>query len=469
MSTIESTILRPQAAALSLQQGKLIRQALMINVFIIISIIASSYSTMPAFIGGILIVLYLSTRALISPVKTFFIVFGIKLTFDALWFVRLPGFEDYGLLHLFLIPVFVLVFFGPKTARHGPRWPISYAFIYLLWVSLTMVTNNVKFDPELLFRQSGIIIGLLVGYRYLRDTEDFNLLAYLIFISTIVPALASLAQILMGPDVAIFHYKFDTIREYRYSGLYYDPATTGMVNVLSLGSNLYLLYVGAVKERYRKYHYAFIPLSFLVILSGGTRSIIFTASFILAIFLIRNVRKTFVIIPLLLIVFFLSQSYIDKVVERSAYDVKRPVQLNQILQETEYRTMFTGRIGLWQDIWERVKSGTPFQQLFGSGLSSNAHSSYFFLLLQIGWLGLISYVLSHIFLFMGLLYRNIPKTQKLLALLSLSSILMVGFSASTVAYTSFQWIIYLIVGGVLNMEINRQRADIEGSRKPIRW
>lgn len=439
------------------------------NILIIILVVATQYSDLITLFGGLLLIAYLSGKALLSPVKTFFLIFGIKLTFDTLWFMKLPGFEDYGLLHLFLIPIFILLFFGPRTSAHGPRWPIWCAFIYLLWVSLTMVTNDVKFDPQLLFRQSGIIIGLLVGYRYLRDTEDFNLLAYLIFISTIIPLLASLAQIVAGPDVTIFHYKLDTIREYRYSGLYYDPATTGMVNVLSLGSNLYLLYVGAVKERYRKYHYAFIPLSFLVILSGGTRSIIFTASFILAVFLIRNIRKTFVIIPLLLIVFFFSQSYIDKIVERSAYDVKRPVQLNQILQETEYRTMFTGRVGLWQDIWEEVKSVTPFQQLFGSGLSSNAHSSYFFLLLQIGWLGLIFYVLFHIFLFRSLLYRKIPKTQKLLALLSLASVLMVGFSASTVAYTSFQWIIYLIVGGVFNMEMSRQQADIEGSRKLIRW
>jgi len=461
MSTIESTILQPQDAALSLQHSKLFRQALLMNVLIIILVVGSQYSNLITLLGGLLLIFYLSGKALSSPAKTFFLIFGIKLTFDTLWFVRLPGFEDYGLLHLFLIPISILVFLGPKVERHGPRWPIWCAFIYLLWVSLTMVTNDVKFHPELLFRQSGIIIGLLVGYRYLRDTEDFNLLGYLIFVSTIIPVLASLAQIVAGPDVAIFHYKLDTIREYRYSGLYYDPATTGMVNILSLGSNLYLLYVGAVKERYRKYHYAFIPLSFLVILSGGTRSIIFTAAFILTIFLIRNIRKTFVIIPLLLIVFFFSQSYIDKVVERSAYDVKRPVQLNQILQETEYRTMFTGRVGLWQDIWEEVKSGTPFQQLFGSGLSSNAHSSYFFLLLQIGWLGLIFYVLFHIFLFRSLLYRKIPKTQKLLALLSLASLLMVGFSASTVAYTSFQWIIYLIVGGVLNMEMSPEISEVK--------
>ena len=171
----------------------------------------------------------------------------------------------------------------------------------------------------------------------------------------------------------------------------------------------------------------------------------------------RNIKKTFLILPLLLGVFFLSQPYIDKVVQRSAYDIKRPVELNQILQETEYRTMFTGRVGLWQDIWEKVKAGNPFQQLFGSGLSSNAHSSYFFLLLQIGWGGLIFYVLYHVLLFKDLFYKKIPKTQKLLAFLALASLLMIGFSASTVAYTSFQWIVYLIVGAALGMSSTLSR------------
>lgn len=430
---------------------RLIRQALIINIFIILLYISAKYNEMVALVGGMFLVLYFSAKGLITPVKTFFLVFGIKLTFDSLWFVRIPLYEEYGMLHLLLIPILIVVLFGPKISRHSPRWPIWCAFIYIFWASMAMASNYYGFDVELFIRQAGIIIGLLGGYKYLRNPQDFNTVAYLIFISTVVPILASIIQIYLGPDSPLFHYKLDTLRDYRYSGLYYDPATAGMVYILSLGSNLYLLYTGAVKKKYVKYHLAFIPLSLFVIFSGGTRSIIITSAFITSIYLIRNLKKSLIIIPLVLIVIFFSQSYIEKAVKRTTYEIRQPIDISQVLHETDYRPMFTGRVGMWQDLYEKFKAGTALQQLFGSGLSSNAHSSYFFLLLQIGYLGLLFYMFFHAFLFLTILKRKIVKTQKIIALLALSSMLLIGFSASTVVYTSFQWIIYLIVGGVLNL------------------
>lgn len=471
MSAMQSTVLvETPTTVSSLKQNRLIRQAFIINILIFSLVILANYNETVALMGCIVLVLYFSVKSFLSPIKTFFLIFGVKLTFDTLWFIKIPVYKSYGVLHLLFIPVLILMIFGTKMPKNSPRWPILYAFVYLLWVSLSMISNGIDFDIEILLRQSGIFIGLLLGCRYLKDAEDFNLLAYLVFISTIIPVLASILQFFVGLESTLFHYKLDSIREYRYSGLYYDAATTGMVNILSLGSNLYLLYFGAVKKRFIKYHIAFIPLSLLVIYSGGTRSIILTSSFMLLIFLIRNLRKSLKIVPLILIVLFFSQSYIEKVVKRSAYEIQKKVEVGQILQETEYRPIFTGRVGIWQDIWDEFSAGSYLQQLFGSGLTSNAHSSYFFLLLQIGWVGLLYYLIFHMFLFMVIFRKQIPGTQKVVALLSLSSILMVGFSASTVAYTSFQWIIYLIVGGALNMGINLQRVESKSTvGRTIRW
>ena len=115
MSAIESTVsLKTQTTPLSLKQNKLVNQALIINVLIFLLILISSYTALPAIIGGISIILYLSARALISPVKTFFLIFGIKLTFDALWMIKLPfpEFEKYRLMDLIIIPALVLFLMG---------------------------------------------------------------------------------------------------------------------------------------------------------------------------------------------------------------------------------------------------------------------------------------------------------------------------------------------------------------------
>jgi O-antigen ligase len=464
MSAIESTVsVKTQTTPLSLKQNKLVNQALIINVLIFVLILISSYTTLPAIIGGISIILYLSARALISPVKTFLLIFGIKLTFDALWFLKLPfpELETYRLLDLFLIPVFVLILLGPKLAKHGFRWPIWFSFIYLIWVILSMGLNGINPDIEIIIRQSGILIGLLIGLRYIKGKEQFDLFLYLIFISTIIPVFASLIQLVaIQLDVVLFYYKSDPTMVFRASGLYYDAGTTGMVNIMSMLSNVYLLQTGIVKSKYRKYHTLFIPLNILAIISGGTRSMIGVALVIIIILFLKYMKQTIKILFFVLIVIvFFSKPYIDPIVSKSAKDIKRNVEITELLSETEYRTMFTGRVGMWQDIWQEFNESTFLQKLFGTGLSSNAHSSYFFLLLQIGWLGLLLYLVLNISLILALWRGRIPKFQKIIAMLSLQAVLLIGISLSTVVYTSFQWFIYIVVGGVLNMRATEKYTE----------
>jgi O-antigen ligase len=123
--------------------------------------------------------------------------------------------------------------------------------------------------------------------------------------------------------------------------------------------------------------------------------------------------------------------------------------------------MFTGRVSIWQEIWEKFNSGTSVQRLFGAGLTSNAHSSYFFLLLEIGWLGLIYYIIFHGILLFAFLKRRIQAFSKILAIVSWSSILLIGFSATAVMNTSFQWISYMLIGSALIIE----RKDRKASKK----
>jgi O-antigen ligase len=152
------------------------------------------------------------------------------------------------------------------------------------------------------------------------------------------------------------------------------------------------------------------------------------------------------------VVTFFAQPYLAYIVNKSSQDFLKPIEIKELLSEKDYRTMLTGRIGIWQDIWNKFNSGDFGQRLFGTGLNSNAHSSYFFLLLQIGWFGLIFYVVFHSALFLSLWNKKIQNIQKTTALLALISLLLIGISLTTVMYTSFQWLIYLLIGGVLNLK-----------------
>ncbi len=470
MSTIEPTTMGKTMTFLLPKRTRVVWQAIIINILIFLLILMSPYLIALTFVGGLLIILYLTIKAIYAPVETFFLIFGIKLTFDAFWVVKLylPGIEKFGLLELFFIPLLLVILWGPKLRRYGSLWPLWCALIYILWIIIARILNGYDFNIELFVRQSGILVGLLAGLRYIRDKEDFDSLMYLLFISTIIPVLASLFQILASQvqlDLTFLHFKLDSTRGIRAAGLYYDSGTAGMVNIISLLSNGYILISGTIKGKIRNHHIMFIFLSILSILAGGTLSMIATASLVsIGLLMIRLKEKIVIILPLGLLLILISQyclqdmyriPYMNKVALKITEESERLSKISSIqdiLQETEYRAMFTGRVGLWQDIWQRFNSGTPTQKMFGTGLASmGAHSSYFLLLLEIGWLGILFYLIFHVGLILKLWRMRIPGVEKTIAITYLLSVLLIGFSLTTVLYTSFQWIAYLLVGAALNI------------------
>jgi O-antigen ligase len=220
----------------------------------------------------------------------------------------------------------------------------------------------------------------------------------------------------------------------------------GMVVIISLVMNLYLLQSNLVKQGFRNLHYLFIPVCIYVGISCSTRSIIFTSLAVTSIFLISNIKRAVLLLPFILLTIILSQPYLENVFVKTSRENVHQSQFKEMLHETESRTMFTGRVGIWQDIWDKHKSITWVQQLFGTGMSSNAHSTYFFLLLQIGWLGLILYLFYHYRLIIYFARAQLPRMFIYILMGTVLSNLLMGISASTVNYTSFQIAISFIMG-----------------------
>ncbi len=51
----------------------------------------------------------------------------------------------------------------------------------------------------------------------------------------------------------------------------------------------------------------------------------------------------------------------------------------------------------------------------------------------------------------GLLHTNQPWNIKIIGLLLVLSFLLIGFSLNVVIYTSLQWVVYFLVGALLNL------------------
>lgn len=432
--------------------AKLVRQIIFLNVVILGFLSVKAFSTSLAFAGGLLVLAYFLMLALTKPSFAFFMIIGTKLTFDTLWDARIEGIP-FGLLELSIVPLIVLVLSTLRMKFRGAGWVIAPSLIYLALTVLSPLMNGLDFDYKLLIRQSGILIGLLIGLRFIRSIDDFIMVIKVLLLSTVIPITATIIQLLLGsPNVPIFYYTLDSVREYRNAGLYYDAATNGMTNIVALFSSVYLIQSVELSNRTRYVLYGYVILTMIAIISGATRSVLIITSLIFIIFFVKNLKKTLVLAPAILAVLYFMQPYLDRVILKSTREIKEDIIYSKLLTESEYRSMFTGRMSTWQDIWDKFNEGSLLQQFFGTGLSSNAHSTYFFLLLQIGWFGLIFYIFFHLRLLFTVMKSPLPSVSRVLGMISLLSLLLMGTSASVVTYTSFQWINYFVVGGIISAQ-----------------
>jgi hypothetical protein len=443
----------------------LITQAIALNFVIIGILIISKLSSLVALIMGALIILYLSMIGIKNPDRLFLLIFGIKFTFDTLWVVRYEG-MPIGLMELIFIPFGILIISGERIRSHPLRKIIHAVLAYIMLVLIAMIVNQ-TFDLEIIIRQSGMLVGLLMGLKYLKSPRHLYLLFLMIFISTILPILLSSLQLIPTMNnFFLFHNKFDTERLFRPSGLYYDSATAGMVCIISLFANIILLRSSIIRNPMKSLHFIMLPLSFALIIVGGTRSVIAIAGLLLAFFMFRRLRYGFWVALFMGVAIIVFQPYIDRVLSKTSTDVPSVTQVRDMMNDPTKRTMLTGRVGLWQDVWNEFNKRPWIEQLFGTGVSANAHSTYFYLLLQIGWFGILYFIAINLMLLLKI-GRLAALTQlKFIGYLSLLSFMLISISLTAVAFTTFQWATYLLVGGVLRIGVETMK---EASLKQMEW
>ncbi len=435
-------------------ERQVVGEVIVLNVIALFSLLFSIYSNILSFFGGFAILFYISVRTLNNPKRTMFILFGTKFMLDAFWSVRLqlPGLENINLLVLSLFPLLIMLFLSPKTINSSSHKYVVHFIIYLIWVFISSIINNYSFNLEAFIRQAGILLGFLFGLKFIKTIKDFNFLIYIVFVATIIPVVMSIMQLMpFFRNLPIFHFKMDSVRLIRYSGLYYDPATTGMINIISFLTNAYLL-INRRERNWKLFAHATMLLANLVVAAiGGTRSILIVMLVMAVIMLLKNLKGIVVIAPLVVVAYISTQPYLDRTFQRTTKDVLRNANIGEMLSDTENRTMLTGRVGVWQKIKAEYDSGTIFQKMLGKGIISNAHSIYFFLLLQIGILGLVYFIFINFDLLLSIGRCHYVKSLKLIAFVALCAFLVIGLSATTIGYTSFQWVTFMIVASVLNI------------------
>ena len=431
---------------------KILANIWMINFFLLVLIGLSSQLPIIGCVGAILLVTTLSVLSLNKPKEIFFVLFGIKFVYDGLWFVQLPGLGKIDALYLYIVPIICLFLFGPKITNKKIKKFLWFFVIYWIWIVLAIIFNGQTTNVTMLVKHAGPIVGLLLGAQYLKTKDDFNFLVLLVFISSVIPAVTLLAQVILAKNgIYILYGKFDVIRGFRYSGFYYDPGTMGLINIIAFLSGFYLLFAGIMTLQAKRLIYLVIFLNFICALIGQTRSALGVLAVIILFYCLRDIKKAAIILAPIAAILFVFRPDVSSVIFRSSLDVwPRDVSWGNLLEAESNRSLLTGRVGLWQDIWSRFCDGSAVQQLFGFGEFSNAHSSYFYLLLLVGYLGLSFYIGIHLFMF-GSLFKQKYSYVNLAGLVGICSLLAIGLSLNVTVYTTYQWMLYMIIAGAMGV------------------
>ena len=179
----------------------------------------------------------------------------------------------------------------------------------------------------------------------------------------------------------------------------------------------------------------------------------------LIIFFFKYISKSYkafiIFIPIL---FYFGGDYINQVWNKSLQDIPSVDDVEFLLEDSDYSTLLTGRIGIWQNYWGKFINANFIEKLLGHGyISGHSHNSYLGILLHSGILGLSLYLIFHFLVILQLISSKTKDDINLISSFSILAIMLIGFSSTAVIYTSFQWIIYFMIGSqiVLNNKDSR--------------
>lgn len=451
---------RNEPSTLNNPLNKDIRFVAFFNVVIlIIALIAYADNDLGYFLGAGLAFLF-TLLAISDPKTAIFRLFGVKMTYDLLWFVLPPESLPIPLklTELFFLPFVMCLILGVLRERIVTRGAIAVGITFAIWCGLAQILNSYGRDNYThLIRTSGPVIGLLVGMAFIAAKEDFNTICKLVLLSTVAPILAGVTQIVMNSfGVQIFFFTEGSVRGARYAGLNHDAGGLGLAALVGILCAVYLLYAGALRVAVARSLYFFIGLAFFIVLIGGTRSVVLTTGSVLAAFIALEMGKGWKLLPFVALALWFGQPYIEKMSERSLSEIRvstrtRQFDVSKVLIDTRYSGLMTGRMGLWQRVYDVHLSASPTQQIFGTGRLFDAHSTYFFLLVYIGKAGLLTFILFNGLLLRAIWVSGADNQLRFASLIGLSVFLAMGLALTTVSYTTIQWMLYLFVGATIRI------------------
>ena len=389
-----------------------------------------------------------------SYTSVFFIVlFATKPLVDLMWNFRLfaVGGVALNLLAIVGFCVFItagyLYFFQYDERRIFNKrliWSFLGLNLFTSCISVFFYDLPIMYAMDFLIKLFAAYFIYFIGHRCMENNKGKLRIIGTIWITTALITVLSIIRYFQGG------YDIDVSQGVeRFAGLYNDPGTPSYIAVISLVYGT--LYIEILRKQEQPVplivRIAFVLMLLVVVFTLKitlTKSALLMFIVFLAMWFVLYKRKTYIIVPLIILGTFYIYTKSEAIQARLAPELEF-LTADKLSME-QARHIGEGRIALWERLLIYYSQDYDlFQKLFGSSRSFGAHNQYIDYLMQIGLVGLTVFlvILLRFYRQLILLYREYCQPDIYMAMVLLTLFVIAGLTGHPFGYTTLLW--YLMI------------------------
>jgi len=438
---------------------------LLLGLFLIVAFLISIFWTEP--VG--LLLLTLATLGVfmwsfVAPRSAFVLLIAIRTAVDWLTDLEIFNLGQFSVNFTSLIGLLVIIFaifIFIKEQGWKNRPPLLNNWLLFLSLAIVFSLFSFSFSVSLVevFRWLSFFALFILGFFLFQGGQKTTLLIKTLIFSSLIPLIVSIFQIITNPGV------FDGER-WRIAGTFVHPNMLAFYLVFIITLVLFI-FLTLKKEAVEKYFYLIFSLPLLIVL-------LFTYTrgawlcLIMVLFLIGLGRFRLFLLSafLILILFYVSflpfQERVNSLIPFSASD----------------STVW--RLDLWRDSWSYAQNNLVIGHGPGTASlvisqnrshllgSSEPHNDYIKIILEMGLIGLATYVLLILSLWwklwQGYLHEKWPRRKLLFLFMLIFSIALYLSSAgdNILKDSSLQWSFWALIGALMHSyyRIHKDKGDL---------
>lgn len=390
---------------------------------------------------------------------------------------NLPSINIAGIVALISIIVSIILIY--RSQIRILTIPLSALFIFLFFIYgiFTVLSLHPIASMNELIRVSSFLLMYFTGYILINTKQDLTQIIWSIIISSIIPAIVGYIQLFNGAGLYT-----NPGFENRIAGTFGHPNVLGYFLLIIIALIIYMYFENpSRKPLYKVLLITYGTLLGVLLLSTYTRGAwIGISLLLLGVSLIRYTKKTLIVTAIAIPIMAISALSYIWVQTNIIYDLK---PLEDIPVISRVVGLFNGdpsdsiiwRQIMWSDMYNKALTrpiigfgaGTIeiiVEEVRGLSLGAlEAHNDYIKILVEMGVIGLFSYIAFILGLLYSLLIRIQSRKDTLLLIMTFL-ILAVYLSSiwdNLLRQTAVMWIFFGLLGVVMKYHTIRSRDSVK--------